>query len=80
MKTLFHVVVLAFCTAFLSCKKNYTCTCTLDTRLQNHAYSQSNVIFPYSSVTRAQARKKCSSEAANYNATGGLNYMHDCGL
>ncbi len=63
-----------------SCKKDYTCTCTLETRGQNHNTTQSSVTITYTNVTKGNARAKCNQEAANYNATNLLNYMSECAV
>lgn len=81
IKTINIVVLGAFLfTSASSCKKDYTCTCTLYTRQQNHQYSTSPVMFTYNSVTQNQAQKRCFNEANNYNSVNLANSMGNCGL
>jgi hypothetical protein len=65
---------------FTSCKKTYTCTCTVDVRQQNHQYTSQERVITYDGVTHAQAKGQCKNEDSYYNSQNALNYMHNCKL
>lgn len=74
MKLLSAVALSAL--AFTSCRKDYMCTCTSETRQQNHLYSSSTYTNTYINVTRSEAKKRCQEEEINAIST----YIHDCKL
>lgn len=61
---------------FASCKKDYTCTCTSDTRQYTGGYNSSTVTFSYSNVTKSDAKRKCKDEETNTV----MLYIHGCSL
>ena len=76
MKNLF-LLSLFMVIAFVSCKKDYTCTCMHYTRQQNHQYSSSEYTETLSHVTKTQANKEC---AAKETDAGLFSYVANCHL
>jgi hypothetical protein len=56
------IVALAAIASFASCKKDYTCTCTIGTTTKPYKYTK---------VKKADAQKSCDALNASASAVGG---------
>ncbi len=77
MKKIFLFAVIAVVGAsFASCKKDYTCTCTVKVSGQ----PDQTVSATIKNVTKSDATKSCDGSVSTYNAVYGSSATISCSL
>ncbi len=61
MKKITLLAVVALATTFVSCKKNYVCTCTASSNGSSYSYSEAYV----DKMKKSDAESKCKSNETN---------------